>query len=189
MGINEKQPTAKWIIEALFRLLERHDYASITVQNIADEAKIGRRTFYRYFSSKDAVLVYTIQLYMSQLGEYFKKNLTDHAEDISFFYFSYWEQNIDFLLAMQKAGLTFMISEYFEEAVHNIAEQLGHIPLNDYNKSRQEYHEQYKFAFGFRLAGYWRVTELWAQENPRRTAGEMSAVMNAILWEQNNSFS
>lgn len=182
MKKKEKQSTAQWIADALFRLLEKRDYASITIQNIADEAHIGRRTFYRYFPSKEAVLIDTIRAYMWQLGEYFKENLSDRAEDISFYYFSYWEQHIDFLLNMQKAGLTYMISEHFEDAVHDIAKQLGHIPLSDDSQFIPEYHERYKFAFGFRLAGYWKVTELWSQENPRRSAREMSAIVNAILW-------
>lgn len=181
----EKQVTEKWIEEALFRLLKKRDYGSITVQNIADEAKIGRRSFYRYFPSKDAVLEDTIRRYMSRLGDYFQENLSGRMEDISFCYFSYWEQNIDFLLTMQKAGLAYRLSESFEAAVHDIAKRLGHVPFSEDSQALREYHEQYKFAFGFRLAGYWKVTELWAQEYPRRSAGEMSAVMNAILQGKN----
>lgn len=131
MNINEKHPTRKWIMEALFRLLEKKEYDSITIQNIADEARIGRRTFYRYFSSKEAVLIDTIHLYMSGLGEYFRENLFGKMEDISFYYFVYWEKNVDFLQAMQKAGLTYMILERFEQVVHEIAAQLGHVPLHD----------------------------------------------------------
>lgn len=181
---NDKKAVRQWIADALLRLLEKYDYDSITIQNIVDEAKIGRRTFYRYFSSKDALLTDTIQMYMSRLGDYFKENLSGRAEDVSFYYFSYWEQNIDFLRIMQKAGLTYRISEHFEEAVHAIAQQLGHIPSHADRQSVMEYYEKYKFAFGFRLAGYWRVTELWAQENPRRSAEEMSMMINAILGER-----
>lgn len=181
MTVNEKNSTAEWIVDALFRLLEKQDYASITIQNIADEAKIGRRTFYRYFRSKEDVLVHTIKMYMLQLGEYFKENLTDKREDISFCYFSYWEQNIDFLLKMKKAGLTYMISEHFEDAVHDIAKYLNHISFSD-EKASLKYYEQYEYEFGFRLAGYWRVTELWSQKNPRKSPREMSTIINEILW-------
>lgn len=183
MTYTENQSTKKWIMEALFHLLDKRDYAAITIQDIADEAKIGRRTFYRYFSSKDAVLTYAIGLYMAGLGDYFKENLTDSPEEISFCYFSYWEQNIDFLLRMQSAGLTYMISERFEDSVHDIARRLQHVPSDRNRQSGPEYYEQYKFAFGFRLAGYWKVTELWSQENPRRSPEEMSTIINAIMME------
>lgn len=52
-------------------------------------------------------------------------------------------------------------------------------------RRQSEYLEQYKFAFGFRPAGYWRVTELWTQESPRRSAREMSRIVNAILKGEN----
>lgn len=103
-------------------------------------------------------------------------------EEISFCYFTYWEQNIDFLLMMQKAGLSHILSEHFEEEVHKIAGSLGHRPPDEEGRHAPEYYEKYKFAFAFRLAGYWRVTELWVRENPRRSAKEMSAVINEILF-------
>lgn len=185
MTISKKNTVRQWIAEALLRLLENQDYASITVQDIADEAKIGRRTFYRYFSSKEAVLNDTVHTYLSGLGDYFQENLSGKTEDISLYYFSYWERNMDFLQIMRRAGLTHIIAERFEEAVHEIAGRLGHVPADAERQSVMEYHERYKFAFGFRLAGYWRVTELWSQETPRRSAEEMSAIVNAILRGEN----
>lgn len=182
MTIDEERETGQWIIDALLRLLERRDYSSITIQSIADEAKISRRTFYRYFSSKDAVLDSSVHLYMMRLGAYLKQKLSGRPEDISFWYFSYWEQNIDFLLTMQKAGLIRILSEHFEQEVHEIAGLFRHGPQKDEGQSASEYYEKYKFAFGFRMAGYWRVTELWIQENPRRSAGEMSRIINQLLW-------
>lgn len=168
-------------MEALIRLLGKYDYSVITIQMITDEAKIGRRTFYRYFPTKDAVMFDTIRFYMSQLGRYFKEHLSGQPEEVSLCYFSFWEQNIDFLLLMQKAGLMYRIAEQFEDAVHDIAAELGHIPPEWDDRAILSYREQYKFAFGFRLAGYWKVTELWVQENPRRPAEEISRIMNAIL--------
>lgn len=185
MNIEEKQPVKKWIMEALFRLLEKRDYTEITVGQIADEAKIGRRTFYRYFPTKDAVLKHIVDLYMNGLEVYFEKQIMDRMEDISFYYFSYWEQNADFLINMHKAGLTYMISERFEETVHNIAKRMGHVPVNAGTKSVSDYYGKYKFAFSFRLAGYWKVTEVWLQENPRRSAKEMSGIINGILKGEN----
>ena len=44
------------IIEAFTRLLEKENFSSITVQQIIDEADVGRTTFYAHFETKDILL-------------------------------------------------------------------------------------------------------------------------------------
>lgn len=54
----ERDPSAKVvrIADAAFALFESQGYRETTIDQIAASARVGRRTFFRYFPSKEAVL-------------------------------------------------------------------------------------------------------------------------------------
>ena len=77
MYFKENNQTKKRIIEALYELLDKKDYHDITISRIVDKAALGRRTFYRYFKSKDEVIEYSTNLLMKEFADIIVLN---HAE-------------------------------------------------------------------------------------------------------------
>ena len=55
--------TRHYIVTALFKLMHEYTYEKIAVTDIARKAGVGRATFYRYFKSKEEVIVYYFEHY------------------------------------------------------------------------------------------------------------------------------
>lgn len=52
----KKAQTQDALVEAAYALFSKHGYESVTVEQIAEKANISRRTFFRYFACKEAVV-------------------------------------------------------------------------------------------------------------------------------------
>ena len=59
----------EWIMESLFDMLSVKPLSSITISEIAENAKVDRRTFYRHFNTKDDVIKYYIHEVAKQYEE------------------------------------------------------------------------------------------------------------------------
>ena len=176
----EKQ-SGQCISNALSGLLEQKAYHDITISQIAQKAYIGRRTFYRYFQTKDEVMRYTISLLMDDFADTLRKNHAEDLKGISQSYFAFWENHIDMLLLLQKQHLLYFIEDDMPALIRDVAVKINHIPPEtEWNPPPAEM-EKYLYMFHFRLAGFWKLTLIWCAEVPRKTPEQMSALLEEIL--------
>ncbi|MGM0215863.1 TetR/AcrR family transcriptional regulator [Enterococcus sp. AZ109] len=171
----ETSETKQWIVEALIRLLKRKNYSDITITNITDEALLGRRTFYRHFKSKDEV----VELISLQLVDGFADRLlvekAETFDEIMKTYFTFWEENIELFLLLNKARLLYYIEENIETMIVKVALKVGHVAGD--TADAMKIVENHKYEFAYKLAGFWKLTLVWSEEMPRKSASEMSQLI------------
>ncbi len=97
---------------ALFSLMKVYKYIEITVTQLAQEANLSRKTFYRLFNDKNDVLK---QLFDTLFFDFFseiKERGIKHYWDLVQVYFDFWESRKEILLLLSKNDLMPIMFEY-----------------------------------------------------------------------------
>ena len=174
----EKNQTKLWIINSLLTLLERKDYATITINMIVDHAGLGRRTFYRHFKTKDEILHHCFKGCATQFSTYIAAHAPKDYREFCVVYFSFWNENMNMLTILNKSGIMYRFASEFESLVMMMSSQIGHDSKD--KSAALKANPKYKYHFAYRTAGFWHVTELWSQEEPRKSPEEMADIMMEI---------
>lgn len=84
MNKNESKyfSTAAKMDESFFKLLERKDFAYITVKEICEHACVNRSTFYLHYESIEDLLVESTDYFIEKFSEHMRKNGADFTESV-----------------------------------------------------------------------------------------------------------
>lgn len=181
MSIKEDNRTKHWIIIALLDLLASKKYHDITISQIVNKAGLGRRTFYRYFQTKDQVMERVAELLMDEFADEIAAYSAETQERVAEAYFAFWEAHVDILLLLSKAHLLYFIEDNLIPLLHRVAIKMGHIKEPLHGGEMPVEYEEYKYDFAIKLAGFWKATMIWVLENPRKSPKEMSRIINRVL--------
>ncbi|MBP2098390.1 TetR/AcrR family transcriptional regulator [Enterococcus rivorum] len=156
------------IYEGLLSVMKIDDYSLITVTQISQEAAIGRKTFYRYFKSKEEVLKKYIEKLMTEykalVRNYFSIDMGELIEN----YFAFWMRHRSFLELMYRHKLMFYMYEQYEEFVPLINEQ--YIELKKLDSITSKYVNAY-------VAGtFWSILYAWIKGGGKETPRELAAI-------------
>ncbi|MBE6023863.1 MAG: TetR/AcrR family transcriptional regulator [Cellulosilyticum sp.] len=101
MAIQSRQKLA----DALFIIMQQYNFKEITITQIAQEAKLSRKTFYRLYNNKEEIL----DDFFQNLFESFIKRVKDedihHYWDAVQVYFDFWEEKREFLRLLKKQNI------------------------------------------------------------------------------------
>lgn len=97
----------------LQELMLDENYGQITISNICDRAGISRKSFYRYFSSKEGCLYALIDHAIFDGAAYYLPD-RPHEIDTRMIYerfFSYWKNKASLLDALEKNSMGLLLAE------------------------------------------------------------------------------
>ena len=97
---------------ALFSLMRVYQYTEITVTQLAQEAELSRKTFYRLFNDKDEVLKQHFDTLFAAFFSEIKARDIKHYWELVGLYFDFWESRKDILLLLGKNDLLPRMFEY-----------------------------------------------------------------------------
>lgn len=119
----QKELSKKWLADSLMELMKTKPYADITVSEIAANADLSRRTFYRAFSCKDEIINCIAE---RLVREYLKEIMTPVPLDMksmSLVFFGFFEKHKAFLLTLRHNHMEYFILESFNRYLPYIRSQ------------------------------------------------------------------
>lgn len=169
--MNQATRSRKELTKALFELMKRKDFASITVTEIAQEALLDRRTFYRHYPQKEKIIeAYCDELWLAYI-EQLKKVMPINFYKMAFIYFEFWQEHQEFLsLIISNQLYHFVIARYDTYLPH--IREIFEGQTFQYENSTME-----KYALSFSIGGFWHLLAVWQKNDMQETPEEMAKLM------------
>ena len=158
--------------QGLLSAMCAHRYEEISVSDLCDQLNIPRKSFYRYFSSKDgalhALIDHTLLEYEGYFPEYGKGDQRSYHRDLERF-FRYWKDKHLLLDALDRSGLSGVL---VLRAVDHAQSDLG-VPLRFLAHSERNV-RQHATVFG--VCGLMSMVMNWHKTGFNLSASEMAAI-------------
>jgi len=148
----------KWIMEALVELMNQKNFQEITVSELVLKADVGRRTFYRNFSSKEDVLESYLDIIISELVFCLDAKDTLTSEFCLYQIFLLCKANQSFLNGLYKSNMLFFLLEKWNimlPVIHEqVADKIPDFPLQSDDKNLT-------YMLSFNVGGIWNIISGW----------------------------
>lgn len=166
----------EWFTSALLKLMKTKPYREIRIKELSKKADLDRRTFYRYFKSKDDVL----ELYCGFIMQDFAKRILDKNElslrTVVTSYFEFWEEHVDFLKLLKESHMIY----FFVERMDSLIYRHVSLKVKPYLIGK-ELDEETRYSFFFHFGGLWSILNRWAAKEPRETPEEMARIVVEVI--------
>lgn len=163
------------IIAALLELLLEKPYNQITITEISSQSQLARRTFYRNFDTKEAILDLYIEKLTSEYIKLLYEEDTLKIYNVAKVYFTFWNKHLDFLILMEKNDLLYMLLQKYNKYLPMIHNKFKRNKEENLNNNALEY------VLTFSAGGFWNTLIKWVHEGAKKTPDEMATLVNMIV--------
>jgi AcrR family transcriptional regulator len=160
----------QWLTAALLELLEEKPFARITIAEIADRAQLSRRTFYRNFTAKEDLLAAHTRSLMEEYIAVVRPVVDRSFREIVLVHLTFWSRHLDFLRAMQREKLLYLLLDKYNEYIAEVRDRAGSSRYTEID--RQEY------ALAFNAGGHLNVVFEWLRRGATDTPEEVAAAFD-----------
>lgn len=156
----------KCFIDALLALMEEKPYGEITVSALSERAQYDRRTFYRYFKSRDDILCLYYAGLLHEMAELTSQKGALTPRSFCLAYFEFWQKHKDFLTLLDKHRLLHFLGERQELMIYH---HVGHRVQDNLPDTLSETVEFGQYAFYFTQGGLWSALIYWVHTGMKQS--------------------
>lgn len=166
----------QWLLEAM----KRHPYDKITLTQLCSELKIPRKSFYRYFPTKDDCLLALIDHTLSDCNDIALKGLTGTGtldQSVQLRFFNFWKEQSDLLDVVRENGMRYLLLDRTTVIVDRMKENTESV---SFARGQVEYYIAY---------GLMTTVLRWHHYGFQSTPEEMAEVFGRLLGSADVSIS
>ncbi len=165
----------QWLTNALLELMKDKPFRDISISEISEKADLSRRTFYRFFSSKEEVICFHLETIwfkgVQQLS-------TD--SDNSFFhtirwYLELWYEHKELALLLYHNDLiSLLLQEY-----NHLFKEVYLMRKGNYPLAKQS--DAMKYALSFSVGGLLNILWQWTSDGMEKSPDEVANLLLTAL--------
>lgn len=181
-GNKAKSPNQieEWMIDALLSLMDKKPFRDIKITEIVEKAQLARCTFYRYYESKEELLMRACKVVFSGLGKRLQQEDCNTLYGTALGYFSYWMEHREFLELLRSNGMLYFMLQSYDDLMFEVAKEIK--PENS-EKSGFDFSPKIRYHFFFGMSGLWGMANRWLMNGCKESPEELAQDVVAYIVE------
>lgn len=145
-------------IDALLHLMKEKPFHKITIHELSQVAEYDRRTYYRYFETKEDVLLLYCSVILQDMSQTMKSHLPLKPREGMMDYFLFWKQYQPFLTLLSQNGLLPFLEQKHSKMLYEI---VGKSVQPDIPNDIDAASVLSRYSYYFMVGGLWQILIGW----------------------------